>query len=325
MASIAARIIDERNGEQPADTALQIEGRALAERLSPQAVDGCPEAGQHAERLGFGAHQVLALAEVAGMGARAGVDDRVSLAGLLHFRIVPATAQVIAAEIMRGKRHPARLRRRISFVAEVDEDLFPVRFVIVDAMERRAPVIHGIEEQVVQDEIASVPKDAAIIRPARIRTLHAGVFHLRGRGGAAGHSPAEEQRQREYAVEDARQQPDALQAIGIWQSGAFRLLQPALIVDGVQRLIHELQKEPMVLRNRPVCCQHIGSQLTLLRQQRRPALRIGHPQPALAEIPVHGAGKEHLAVGVAHDRLIKTEQFKIRHGATFVSRSANKS
>src|ERR671932_2156890 len=93
--------------------------------------------------------EVLALRVVAGMSAGANVDDRM-FAHLLQLRVIPSAAQVVPLVVVGRVRGPLRADlTRLGF-RKVDKDLLPVPFVVVGAIESRAPVVERVEKPVLQ-------------------------------------------------------------------------------------------------------------------------------------------------------------------------------
>ena len=57
--------------------------------------------------------------------------------------------------VVRRGREPGGPRRAAGQLLEDDERLLPVRLVVVGAVERRAPVVHRVEEQVLEEDPAA--------------------------------------------------------------------------------------------------------------------------------------------------------------------------
>src|ERR671933_908304 len=121
--------------------------------------------GDRAWRAQLQLGQVLTLRVVAGMSASTHIDDRM-FAHLLQLWIVPTAAEVVALVVMGGVCRPLRADlARLGF-REVDEDLLPVPFVVVGAIESRAPVVERVEEPVLQNYPAALAE-----RPAMVAVL----------------------------------------------------------------------------------------------------------------------------------------------------------
>ncbi len=90
---------------------------------------------------------VLAGAEVGGVRAGTGEDDRVRTDELEVGAVVPAAAQVGTVEVVRGVARPLGDELAVALV-EMNVHELPVGLVVVDAVEARAPVVVGEEEPV---------------------------------------------------------------------------------------------------------------------------------------------------------------------------------
>ena len=123
-----------------------------------------------------------------GVRARAGEHDR-PRALAAELGIVPAPAQVVAVVIVRGERDPRRLRGSVGPFGQVDRDHLPVGLVVVDAAERRAPVVHRVKEPVLQADVAAVADDPPVVgEPVGVELL--AVCRLGRRGEARRHLSA---------------------------------------------------------------------------------------------------------------------------------------
>ena len=87
------------------------------------------------------------------MRAGARVHDRVAVPGV-EPRVVPAPAEVVALLVVGGGAEPGGLGPPVLELLEDDEALLPVGLVVVGAVERRAPVVHRVQEHVVEDDPA---------------------------------------------------------------------------------------------------------------------------------------------------------------------------
>ena len=187
-------------------------------------------------------HDVFALLEIRRVRPGAREDHRV-LAGLGQARIVPAPAQVVALLIVGRGAEPGRADIAVRQRLEDDEALFPVRLVVVRAVERGAPVVHRVEEQVVEDDPRPVAQDPSVV--VGLRVLGADVLVLdRGRGRRpARHAAAQEQRRDEAGIHQPRRQADPGQPAGGVELGRARTVPPA----GQLHRVHRLGHEPQVL------------------------------------------------------------------------------
>ncbi len=150
---------------------------------------------------------------------RAGAGEQHRVVALLdQGRVVPATAELVADVVVRGGRDPDR-PRRVGPILEVDEDLLPVRLVVVRAVERRAIVVHEVEVEVVEHDPAVAPDDPPVIDQPWIDGLGRLVLHLGGGGRAAWHGATQQQRGVEPRVDEPSEQSHARQPAGARQRG----------------------------------------------------------------------------------------------------------
>ena len=217
--AVAPGVVDERDAQRPPDLARQVARVGLAERVSP---DPAQQVERPAQVLLAGErqpHDVLAALEVGRVRAGARVDDRVAVLRV-EPRVVPAPAEVVALLVVGGGAEPGRLRGLVLELLEDDEALLPVRLVVVGAVERRAPVVHRVEEQVVEDDPALGPDDAAVVRDTRVALADRAIPPVGRGGGAAGDAPAQQERRHEPRVDEPRRQPDPGEATRAPRSAA---------------------------------------------------------------------------------------------------------
>jgi hypothetical protein len=104
-------------------------------------------------------------------------------------RVVPTTTQVGAAFVVSGKGDPSWTNVTVG-VDEIHRDLFPVAFVIVDAVGPGSPVVEVVEEPVLEHDVAGAAHGAAVIRVvAMVRPVpveHRGRRLRPSRGASAG-------------------------------------------------------------------------------------------------------------------------------------------
>lgn len=230
---------------------------AAEDRAQPRRVDG---------------DQVPAADERARVRARSDVDHRM-VADPPQLRVVPAAPQVVARLVVRGHRHPRR-PRPVRGLGEVDRDGLPVRLVVVHAAEGRAPVVHRVQEEVLEDHIAALAHDPAVVGAAG--RVHAALVQVGGRrGDAAGHRAAQEQRRAQQHVEDPAEQPDRGEPPRLGD-GRLGVGVPADLL-AVEGLLDEQQRQLGVRVSRRRRDQHLGGQLTrgdeLLLPRHRPQQR----------------------------------------------------
>src|SRR5215218_9627373 len=99
--------------------------------------------------------------------------------------------------------------------------------MIVYAAERRTPVIHGVEEPVLQDQIPGIPDGPHIVRGRE----GAGLLKPDvGRGSeASGNLAAHDQRQPHDRVDDTAEHADDCEAAATVKSRPIRATPPATV------------------------------------------------------------------------------------------------
>ena len=161
---VAARVVDERDGQGRLDAWPRgRRGRPGAGRRARTgaAPRGAPRTGRRAGS-GTGVTYSPCSKYEACEPAPAKMTGWPS--GERQGRVVPAAPQVVARVVVRRAAEPARDgRRRRPAVLEDDERLLEVGLVVVRAEERRAPVVHAVDEQVVEDDPAVLPHDPAVV------------------------------------------------------------------------------------------------------------------------------------------------------------------
>ena len=126
-------------------------------------------------------------------------------------KVVPAAAQVVPVEIVRGIGRP--LGHQLSFVLiQVDADVFPVGFVVVDAVEAGTPAVVTVEIPVLQHRPAVLPDDAPVVGVFFFLLMHALVGQLGRRRSGGGYFSAEEEGEGEHCISQAGQEAAARQA-----------------------------------------------------------------------------------------------------------------
>ncbi len=122
----------------------------------------------------------------------------------LHARVVPAPPKVVALLVVRRRAEPGGSHRSVVERLEDHEALLEVGLVVVGALEGGAPVVHGVEEHVVQDDPAALADDPTVVDDPRVASLDL-VVAFRGRScGTAGHAAAQQQRRDESGVDEPR-------------------------------------------------------------------------------------------------------------------------
>src|SRR5690606_21513426 len=164
------------------------------------------------------------------VGVRSGshVDDRV-VAVAVQFRVVPAAAQVVAEVLVGGGAHPRRPVLSVGVLDQVDGDLLPVGLVVVDAAVDRPPVVHGVEEPVLQGDVAALADDAPVVGGGVAGVDAVVVAGGRGRGHPAGNRSADQQGQLHQHVHDPAQDADRGQSAALGDDGAFPAAEAACL------------------------------------------------------------------------------------------------
>ena len=178
-------------------------------------------------KVGFGL--VFALSEIRGVRSRPGVNHRMPVHQVELVFIVPATAQVVAVEVMRGIRRPSG-NELPAVLVQVDRDHFPIGLMIVYAAEPGTPAVEAIKEPVLQHDpvVLILAHHAAYIVHGAQPELRVGVIALRRLlipakrcflvsrdapgGGGSGDAPPQQEGNGEEGIGHARQQPAACQA-----------------------------------------------------------------------------------------------------------------
>jgi hypothetical protein len=106
--------------------------------------------------------------------------------------VLPA-AQIIADLVVGGESDPGWPVGGFRRIGQENGDLFPVGLVVVDSAEGRPPVVHRVEEPVLQRDEPPVPGDVTVVGIA-IVVGPSPVILLGRRRRAAGHPPPYQQR-----------------------------------------------------------------------------------------------------------------------------------
>ena len=259
--------------------------------------------------------------EVRGVRAGAGVDHRV-VADLLERRVVPAAPQLVADVVVRRGRDPDRPRARRR-VLEIDEDLLPVRLVVVRAVERGAVVVHEVEVQVLEHDPA-VPRG----RPGRGRRSadrprgHAAYLTCAARGGAARDRAAQQQRGSEAGVDQPREQSDAGQPTGRAEDLPVGSVAPA---RELERAMGRWTRRRY--RVSPGGAMAVASRSGVSSPGRDDDLPIAFGRPdeqiAFPQVTVDVRREEQLTVVVTDDRLVRAEELEVRGRDVFLDRDGH--
>ena len=203
---------------------------------------------------------------------------------------------------------------RSSRASRIDERLLPVGLVVVGPVERRPPVVHGVEEQVLQDDPLALPNHSAVVRDRRITRSELVVFQRRGRGGPAGDLAADEKRGYERRVEQPGRQPDAGEPAGCLEWRTLGGLVEPRELDRVERLLDEAQ-EPEVSGRRVAGRRQAGSVELSGRDEDFESTRRGPGQEvARFEVPLGGHREELLALGEPEHGLEAAQEHLVNLG-----------
>src|SRR5215211_766389 len=126
------------------------------------------------------------------------------LADLLEFRVVPTAPETISGLFVGGVGHPlwedlAGLR-----LGEVDEDLLPIRLVIVGTEKVAPPVIERVEQPVLQDDPAGLPNHPTVVLVVFLLLHQITVNYTLSLHVFSRHPTSEQQSQREECISEAR-------------------------------------------------------------------------------------------------------------------------
>ena len=251
------------------------------------------------------------------MRAGARIDDGMSV-DRLHPRVVPAASQVVALLVVRRGAEPCRLDRAVIERLAHDEALLEVGLVVVGSLERRSPVVHRVEEHVVQDHPAVLAHDAAVIDHPRVLRPDRVVALRRCRGRAARDSATKQQRGDEAGVDEPGGETHARETSRCREPPVLRARLPASELEGVERLRHEPQE--LGFPGRRVPDRGEAFQIELAGRDRDPRLAQRGTGEQVARFHVRGGRhrEEQLAVGEPQDRLMAPEEVEIRRVAHVV-------
>ena len=175
------------------------------------------------------------------MRAGSRIDDRVPI-DRLHPRVIPSSSEIVALLVVRRGAEPGRLDRAVVERLADDEALLEVGLVVVRALERGSPVVHRVEEHVVQDDPATLADDAAVVDDARVALPDRVVLVRRRGSGATRHASAQQQRGDESGVDEPCGEADPGESARRREALVLRARLPATQLDGVERLGNEPQE-----------------------------------------------------------------------------------
>ena len=191
-------------------------------------------------------------------------------------RVVPASSQVVAVVVMRGTAEPARDGRPAVDVLEDHVRLFEVGLVVVRPEERRSPVVHAVDEEVLQHDPPVAPDHPPVVDDALILVADAFVPLRRGRRRPAGDAAAEQQGRVEPGIDQAGEEPHPSEAGRRLEVRSIRATVPAGKLDAVQRLRDEPQV-PFLARHRSLAASRsrVSSPAGTITGRLPPARRAG--------------------------------------------------
>ena len=262
--------------------------------------------------------QVLALGEVAGVGARAHEDYGV-LPHLHDLGVVPAATEVVPRVVVCRVGHPFRVDLPVLRLGEVEKDLLPVGLVVVGAEEPAPPVVEGVEEPVLQDHPAVLAEHAPVVAVVLVLGHYALVGFQGCRRGLPGDPAAGEERDGVQGVHEAREVTDARQTPPPGPEGLPRLftvlgvpaehLQASLLLVDLHLLdVAELQEMDRTGLVEGLLGEPLQAQFAV--GHHAPGLPAGFldPQAAVSHVGFHVHRVEAVAPGRPDHRLEALEQ-----------------
>ena len=241
--AVAAGIVDERHAERGPGALRQVAGVRLPKRVAPYA----PEEPERSTEVALAgerqAHDVFAPLQVGRVRARTRVDHGVAV-DQRQPRVVPTTTEVVPLLVVGRRAEPRGLDPPVIERLADHEALLPVGLVVVRAIERRPPVVHGVQEQVVEDDPATLPDHPAVVDHPRVGGPDRVVPDGGCGRGAAGDAAPEQQREHEAGVHQAGDEPHAREP----PRREERLLAGAVAPPGELERAERLGHEPQELR-----------------------------------------------------------------------------
>ena len=255
-------------------------------------------------------HDVLAALEVGRVRAGSRIDDRVPI-DRLHAWVVPASSEVVALLVVGRGAEPGRLDRAVVERLADDEALLEVCLVVVRTLERGAPVVHRVEEHVVQDHPATLADDPAVVDDARVPLPDPVVLvRCSGRGATRDTSPQQE-RGDEPGIDEARRETDPGEPARRREPLVLRARLPATQLDRVERLGDEPQELGLAGRRIPDRRELLQVEFAGRDRDARFAQGRAGQQVARLDVRARRHREEQLAVGEPEDRLVPSEQVEV--------------
>jgi len=223
--------------------------------------------------------------------------------------------------VVGGATDPAGDRLRptpLGRFLENHEDLFEIRLVVVGAEERRTPVVHRVDEQVVEHDPSVAPDDPAVVDDPRIAFADPAVPLGSGGRRAAGDAASDEQRRVETGIDEPGEQADAGQAPGRAEVRSICPTVPPRQREPIHRVVNEpeiqLLAGPGTRLGQPVEVQLAG-----LRHEPCRRSRPDREEGARLHVGVGGHREEQLAVREPDDRLVRAQQIDVAGHAPSIS------
>ena len=312
---VAAGVVDERDAQCGLDLGRQVARVVLAQDVAPQPPEPLRARAEEPQRRERHGRDVLAPLEVRRVRAGPGEDHRMAV------RRRSASGRPSAAA---GRRRRSRGRRSRPSAAsasasvgrrlEDDIRLLEVGLVVVRAEERRAPVVHGVHEHVVEDDPA-----VAAHRPDRGRRPadRPGGSPRTAGAAAAAVPPGTRPRTSSEAVKPAStsraNRPTRASRPGAWNRGPVRAAVPAGELEPVHRSWHEPQVALLAGDGAALRRAFEGQPAGRHRRPRRGPPGARAQQVAVGHVGLGRHREEQLAVGVPDDRLEALEQLDVAH------------
>ncbi len=289
----------------------KVAGIGLVERVAPEPAGPVEDPALQGSAGQREPHDVLALLHVRGVRSSARVHHDV-LTLPVELRVVPPAPQIRALLVVRSGGEPHRLHVAVGQRLQDDEGLLPVRLVVVGPIEGRAPVVHRVEEQVLEHDPAVLADDAPVVADARVGRADRLVLDRRRRRRAARDLAADEEGGHQSGVKHPCEQADAGEPPRCLELGALRPVVEPGELDGVERRLHEAQEPDLARRRVLGARQRLGREPADGNQHAGRGRRGAGQQVARLHVACRGRRQEQLAVGEAQDGLEAPEQCLVR-------------
>jgi hypothetical protein len=158
----------------------------------------------------------------------------------LQVGVVDASAQIVSHLIVGREGYPGQLRvTAVNGFGEEERDLLPVRLMIVDSAEGRSPVVHRVEEPVLQDEVSGVANGTHVVggcQPSRLL-----VADVRRRCEAAGNFAAHDQGKSHDRIDEPTEHADHGEGAATLEPCAIRATTPAAVSRSTQGFLDKVE------------------------------------------------------------------------------------